>query len=51
MLERISQRDGRQRDRSVVVIVVIVIMITITLLNTLFHYNNSLRTQATRKLT
>jgi uncharacterized membrane protein YciS (DUF1049 family) len=51
MLERISQRDGRQRERSVVVIVVIVIMITITALNTLFHYNNRLRTQATRKLT
>jgi len=51
MLERISQRDGTQRTRSVVVIVVIVNMITITALNTMGSYSNSLRTQATRKLT
>jgi hypothetical protein len=51
MLERISQRDGRPRARSVVVIVVIMIVITITALYTLGSYSKSLLTQATRKLT
>ena len=50
MLERISQRDGRQRTRCVVVIVVIMIVMIIITLNTLGSYSNSLRTQATRKL-
>jgi hypothetical protein len=47
--KRISQRDGRQRDRLVVVIVVIMIMITT--LNTLAGYSNNIRTQVTSKLT
>jgi hypothetical protein len=56
MLERISQRDGRQSARSVVVSVVIVIMIIITTFKTLFHYSNiesfqkSLRIQILRVL-
>ena len=42
---------ARQKARSVVVIVVIMIMMIIRTLNTLAGYSNSLRTQATSKLT
>jgi hypothetical protein len=48
---RILQRYSRQRARSVVVIVVIMIMAIIITLYKMAGYSNSIRTQATSKLT
>jgi membrane protease YdiL (CAAX protease family) len=48
---RKSQRDIRQRGGLLVVIVVIMILMIKKTIKTLAGYSNSLRTQATRKLT
>jgi len=51
MQTRIPQRDGRQRAVYLVMIVVIMNTMIITTLNTPAGYSNTLRSQATSKLT